>query len=154
MLFVLFVHYQLHGNFFFVWDSFGLFCGPLVVHPMLQEFACSFPCCAWILFFLASHTPQGSKVRKSSEISDLGGQCLEKSQTCFNYCNQNAPKSNPRGSRDALGASLLLEAVFGSMLASFLDPPDLEIRAPGSGVVDLVRFWPGGSRAETRTSSL
>ena len=34
------------------------------------------------------------------------------------------PKSSPRGSQDALGARLPLEAVSGTILASFLTPPE------------------------------
>ena len=37
---------------------------------------------------------------------------------------QNAPKSSPRGSQDALGARLPLEAGFGAILGSFLTPPE------------------------------
>ena len=37
---------------------------------------------------------------------------------------QNAPTSSPRGSQDALGARLPLEAVSGAILASFLTPPE------------------------------
>ena len=37
---------------------------------------------------------------------------------------QHGPKSSPRGSQDALGARLPLEAVSGAILASFLNPPE------------------------------
>ena len=40
------------------------------------------------------------------------------------------PTSSPRGTQDALGATSLLEAVFGAILVSFLAPRNLENRAP------------------------
>ena len=45
---------------------------------------------------------------------------------------KKGPKSSPRGSQDVLGATLLLEAVFGAIWGSLWTPRNLENRAPAA----------------------
>ena len=67
---------------------------------------------------------------------------------------RNCSKSNSRGPQDALGATLLLEVVFGAMLGSFLVPRNLENRAPAAAGARFSEIkplaWGAQNRAQNR----
>ena len=56
------------------------------------------------------------------------------------------PKSSPRGSQDALGARLPLEAISGAILASFLTPPEPRKSCSRLGAVLIVAKIAYGAR--------
>ena len=63
---------------------------------------------------------------------------------------QNGQTSSPRGSQDVLGATLLLEAVFGAMLASCWALRNLENRAPAAAGARFSEIKPLAWGAQNR----
>ena len=60
---------------------------------------------------------------------------------------------SPRGPQGALGATLLLEAVFGAMLGSFLVPRNLENRAPAAAGARFSEIKPLVWGSQNRTQN-
>ena len=98
-------------------------------------------------FWLHCGSPNRSKI--ASNFNLLLGPLLGR----FGTQNEPkiAPKSTPRGSRDALGARWPLEAVFGALLGSFLDPP--EPRKSCSRVSGSMIFTKSAFRAGSQKST-
>ena len=66
---------------------------------------------------------------------------------------QNAPESSSRSSQDALGATLLLEAVFGAMLGSFWGLRNLENHAPAAAGARFSEIKPLAWGAQNRAQN-